>query len=119
MTMARQIDPVLIAVMQLAEHGIHMTATLTINGTVLCGRVIGKQNYLQKIRKQFNSHVHEENMPGLLDILGLFQEASEEAEEIYLHLEQAYVSDGSSTLHPKEGFWRVKLSEIDGFSFGK
>ena len=117
--MARQIDPVLIAVMQLAEHGIYMTATLAINGTVLSGRVIGKQNYLKKIRKQFNSHVHEENMPGLLDILSLFQEASEEAEESYLHLEQAYVVDSTAALHPREGFWRVKLSEIDGFSFGK
>ncbi len=113
------IDPMLIALMRLAEHGVHTTATLTVNGAVLSGRVIGKQAYIQKIRKQFNSHVHEENMPGLLDILGLLEEVSDETEDVFLHLEDAVLLDGSPPKQRTAGFWRIRLSEIDGFSFGK
>ncbi len=47
----------LIAVMRLAEHGVHTTATLALNGAVLSGRVIGKKAYIHKIRKQFNCQV--------------------------------------------------------------
>ena len=117
--MERTIDPVLVAVLRLAEHGVHTTATLTVNGTVISGRVIGKQNYLLKIRKQFNSHVHEENMPGLLEILSLFEEVSEDTEDIFLHLEEASILDGAPLSERTQGFWRIRLSEIDGFSFGK
>lgn len=113
------IDPVLIAVMRLAEHGVHTTATLAVNGAVLSGRIIGKQNYIIKVRKQFNSHVHEENMPGLLEILRLFEEVSAETEELFLHLEEASILDGTPARQRTEGFWRIRLSEIDGFSFGK
>ncbi|MEM8487272.1 MAG: hypothetical protein AAF564_17095 [Bacteroidota bacterium] len=113
------IDPVLIAVMRLAEHGVHTTATLAVNGAVLSGRIIGQQSYLLKIRKQFNSHVHEENMPGLLEILGLFEEVSAETDEMFLHLEEAAILDGTPAPQRTEGFWRIRLSEIDGFSFGK
>lgn len=117
--MERDIDPVLIAVMQLAEHGVHTTATIAVNGTVVSGRVIGQQNYLLKIRKQFNSHVHEENMPGLFDILGLFEEVTADADAIFLHLENAAVVDGTPPANRTLGFWRIRLSEVDGFSFGK
>ena len=113
------IDPVLVAVMRLAEHGVHTTATLTVHGAVLSGRVIGKQTYLRKIRKQFNSQVHEENLPGLLDILSLFEQVSEESEDIFLHLENASITNCTPSSRRKEGFWRVRLAEIDGFSFGK
>ena len=116
--MESSVDPVLIAVMRLAEHGVHMTATLAVNGAVLSGRVIGKKAYIRKIRKQFNSHVHEENMPGLLDILGLFEEVSEETDDIFLHLEDASILDGSPPRQRTTGFWRIRLTEIDGFSFG-
>lgn len=109
----------LVAVMRLAEHGVHTTATLAVNGAVLSGRVIGKNAYIQKIRKQFNSHVHEENMPGLLDILGLLEDVSDETDDIFLHLEDAIVLDGSPSKQRISGFWRIRLSEIDGFSFGK
>ncbi|MFK7849113.1 MAG: hypothetical protein AB8G77_27750 [Rhodothermales bacterium] len=117
--MEKDIDPILIAVMQLAEHGVYTTATITVNGTVLSGRVIGQQNYLLKIRKQFNSHVHEENMPGLFDILGLFEEVTVDTEAIFLHLENASVIDGTPPAQRIVGFWRIRISEVDGFSFGK
>ncbi len=117
--MERAIDPVLIAVMRLAEHGVHTTATLAVDGAVISGRVIGQQNYLFKIRKQFNSHVHEENMPGLLEILALFEEVSADKEDIFLHLEEASILDGAPATERIEGFWRIRLTEIDGFSFGK
>ncbi len=116
--MERAIDPMLMAVMRLAEHGVSTTATLTIHGAVLSGRIIGKQAYLKKIRRQFNSHVHEENMPGLFEILTLLEEVSEGTNDIFLHLEKASILDGSPQVHRTEGFWRVRLSEIDGFSFG-
>lgn len=109
------IDPVLIAVMRLAENGIITTATLSVNGSIISGRIIGKQTYLRKIRHQFNSHVHEENLPGLLDILTLFEEASNDTEDLFIHLEEA---SPPHTPRP-EGFWRIRLAEIDGFSFGK
>ena len=112
-------DPVLVAVMRLAEHGVHTTATLAVHGTVLSGRVIGKQTYLRKIRKQFHSHVHEENLPGLMDILSLIEQVSEESDDVYLHLEHASIANGAPPSRRKVGFWRVRLAEIDGFSFGK
>ena len=113
------VDPVLIAVMRLAEHGVQTTATLAVNGAVVSGRVIGKKSYIRKIRKQFYSHVHEENMPGLLDILGLFEEVSEETCDVFLHLEDAVIIDGTPPAQRTSGFWRIRLTEIDGFSFGK
>ena len=112
-------DPVLIALMRLAEHGVQTTATLAVNGTVLSGRIIGRKSYILKIRKQFNSQVHEENMPGLLDILGLFEEVSDETDDEFLHLEDAVVLNDASLQQRTSGFWRVRLAEIDGFSFGK
>ena len=111
-------DPILIAIMRLAEHGVSITATLTVNGTTLSGRIIGQRQYLQKVRKQFNSHVHEENWPGLFDILGLFEDVSNETEDLYIHMEKAAPNAGISVKGTPEGLWRIKLSEIDGFSFG-
>ena len=111
-------DPMLVALMRLAEHGITITVTLSVNGTALSGHVIGQQQYLQKVRKQFNSHVHEENWPGLFDILSLFEDVSEESNELYLHLAKAAPQIASGSKEMPKGLWRIKLSEIDGFSFG-
>ena len=111
-------DPMLIAIMRLAEHGVSITATVSINGTTLSGRIVGQRQYIQKVRKQFNSHVHEENWPGLFDILALFEDVSEEAVDLYLHMENASPTGGGISKKNPLGLWRIKLSEIDGFSFG-
>lgn len=114
----QSIDPILMAVVRLAEHGVSISATLTVQGAVLSGRIISQRRFLQKIRQQFNSHVHEENMPGLLEILSLFEEVTEDPPIPYLHLEKASIVTGSAfSLHP-QGFWRIRLCEISGFSFG-
>ncbi len=114
----QSIDPILMAVVRLAEHGVSISATLAVHGTVLSGRIISQRRFLQRIRKQFNSHVHEENLPGLLEILSLFEEVTEDPPIPYLHLENATVLTGSALpLHP-QGFWRIRLVDIGGFSFG-
>lgn len=113
----QSIDPVLMAVVRLAEHGVSISATLTVQGTLLSGHIISQRRFMQRIRKQFNSHVHEENLPGLSEILSLFEEVTEDIKVPYLHLEKATILLGSSSKYPK-GFWRIRLSDVSGFSFG-
>jgi hypothetical protein len=114
----QSIDPVLMAVVRLAEHGLSISATISVYGTVLSGRVISQRRFLQQVRKQFNSHVHEENLPGLLEILTLFEEVTEESAIPYLHLEKAAFLTGSFPSSYPKGYWRVRLGDIGGFSFG-
>lgn len=112
-------DPVLRALVHLAEHGVSLTATFTIQGTVISGRLVGQEAYLQQIRSQFIRQVHEENMPGLPEVLNLFKEASAFADSLYLHLDKAQIVDAPPPANQLEGIWRVRLDSIDGFSFGR
>ncbi len=113
------IDPVLHAVARLAEHGFSLTATVTLNGTVISGRVISARRYLLGIRHQFNAQVHEENLPGLDEILALFDTVSESSITTFLHLEDAAIHDGSPEERRPKAFWRIRLHAVDGFSFGR
>ena len=112
-------DPVLRALVHLAEYGVSLTATFTIRGTVISGRLVGQEAYLQQIRSQFIRQVHEENMPGLPEVLHLFKEASAYADSLYLHLDKAQIVDAPPPANQVEGIWRVRLDSIDGFSFGR
>lgn len=105
------------AVVRLAEHGVSISATLTVQGSLLSGHIISQRRFMQCIRKQFNSHVHEENWPGLLEILSLFEEVTEEVKIPYLHLEKATILSSASPKHPM-GLWRLRLADVSGFSFG-
>ena len=113
------LDPVLRALVHLAEHGVSLTATFSIQGTVISGRLISRDSYLQQIRSQFNRQVHEENMPGLPEVLHLFKEASDYSDTLYLHLDRARIMDATSPAHKIEGIWRIRLDAIKGFSFGR
>lgn len=112
------IDPLLEAISRLAEHGYTLTATFIAGGVVVAGRVVSERRYLKGIRQQFNAQVHQENMPGLEEILTLFQEASEVGGAGYIHLEEARVLDGSPAMTLARGYWRIRLAEVSGFRFG-
>lgn len=113
------IDPLLLAVARLAEHGYSLTATVTVGGAVLSGRIVSERRFLRGVRQQFNAQVHEENMPGLDEILSLFEEASESSQRLHLHLEDAAVHDGTPLPSRTRGFWRIRLEDVSGFSFGR
>ncbi|MEZ4702021.1 MAG: hypothetical protein R2834_16935 [Rhodothermales bacterium] len=111
-------DPLLLAVVRLVEHGYTFTATVTVGGAVISGRIVSERRFMKGMRHQFNAQVHEENMPGLDEILSLFEDVSETSRRTYLHMEQAQVHDGTPRPHRPLGYWRIRMDDISGFSFG-
>ena len=111
-------DPVLHMVVQLAERGLSITATISVQGAVISGRIISRQHFVVGLRQRFNAQVHEENLPGLNAFLQLLEETSTTGGDAFIHFKDAVIATGSGPKERVIGFWRVHLSAVDGFSFG-
>ena len=107
-----------------------ISITLTVNGIVLAGRLIGYKQYYDGIIKSLSSakvitSASEETTTKSKDaIVEFFEEIKDIAtkeksdELIFMHLEKAVVLNDScgNLLHPN--YWRLKIDSVDGFMIG-
>jgi hypothetical protein len=107
-----------------------ISITLTVNGVVLAGRLIGYTRYYDGIIKLLHNvkviaDASEEATSKSKDtIVEFFEEikdiaTKEKSDELtFMHLEKAVVlNDGSGNLfYPS--FWRLKIDSVDGYMIG-
>jgi hypothetical protein len=94
--------------------------TITVGGTVVTGTLVGRDAWFQALEAWLESQAE-----GAGSIAGAFSQAFQEDPPVddpamfgYLHLKDARFFVGSR-MAPEEGtFWRGRISEVSGFSFG-
>ncbi|SPT98441.1 gas vesicle protein U [Lysinibacillus capsici] len=101
-----------------------MEITLNVKGIVITGALISRSTYLKGVASDFegNGEIGNVFSDMFTKLIELKKEHTENADDkdktVYgVHLKNAQIFDGES-VH-ELGYWRGKLSSVDGFSFGK
>lgn len=115
----------------LAELGLHMPVTLNVKGITVTGYVIPFKRYLEGVVEQLdepgNKHakVTSELFNNLKNqIFPVGEEQSNKSDEPHksyehIHLENARIISGNGFSSADSGlYWRGRLDQVDGFSFG-
>lgn len=107
-----------------------ISITLTVNGVVLTGRLIGYKRYYDGIIKSLHNakviaDTSEEATSKSKDtIVEFFEEikdiaTKEKGDELtFMHLEKAVVLNDSSGNLFYPSFWRLKIDSVDGYMIG-
>jgi hypothetical protein len=107
------IDRQLQSFVQLAESQQGFGVTLTVNGVVVTGNVVSRDDYLQGVTdsaiSSWNGERTEgEPLKGVKEVFGI------EGLPTYVHLKDAKILLGSVG-HVPGGWWRGRLESVDGF----
>jgi hypothetical protein len=101
--------------------------TLTVGGNKITGTLIPHQNYFERLAKDFSAPFADA-APGAQQvlhdrILGFHGDGDASQDSLpvqYIHLDNARVYTGGSTILPDKGtLWRGKLSAVEGFILGE
>ena len=113
------IDRYLQSFVQVAESQLGFGVTLTVNGVVVTGDVVSRDDYLQGITDSAISswngeRIEGEPLSGVKEVFGI--EETDESEDLptYVHLKDAKILLGGSGRVPG-GWWRGRLESVDGF----
>ncbi|TJZ72892.1 hypothetical protein [Chitiniphilus eburneus] len=114
-------DPLLRELVALATEGTSLPVTLNVGGSLVCGKVIPRQEYLRLVATQLPrvSSAPRENLEGwLADTVR--RGATPDPSPGFVHLKDAYflANDGSRVPTDSGTLWRGRLARIDGFTFG-
>lgn len=120
-----QPDMVLAALVQVAEDsGLEVGVTLTVSGAVVSGTLVGRREWANRAIVKYDQ---------LQDVLGPFkagwdEQALADAERTgdedmppyhtVIHLTEARHFIGDRLIPDGGAFWRGRLSEVSGWSFG-
>lgn len=125
----KPMDEILVLVARMANMGISLSITLCIKGIVICADTASGKEFFDnaslKIRQDNkSSELAEEVAKHLEDISNsIYLSRMNEVEEMptyYLHLKNVqHLIDSRAPNHFDEGMFRIKLEEVDGFSFGR
>lgn len=121
-------DALLVVLSLLALNGISMSVTLNVGGLLVCGETIGGKEYFEGTIDLLSGATNSDSTKSLIEeTLRSFMAPYEEPQDLkigYIHLKnvtyytpgsQGGIPDGSA---PKP-MWRGRLSQIDGFHFGR
>ncbi|WP_416149438.1 gas vesicle accessory protein GvpU [Salipaludibacillus sp. HK11] len=116
-------DPTIEYLVELCNTaGYTFSVTLSIKGSIVTGKIIGRKQYFEEMSHLFERDGLEVIAEGYKEFSKVF-DAEEDLEEdmktpYHIHLKDAkYVS--SNGLFPQNGMmWRGRIKEIDGFSLG-
>jgi hypothetical protein len=97
--------------------------TLTMNGVVITGDVVSRDDYLQGITDSSMSSwrgekIESEPLTAVKEMFGI--EGNDDSEELptYVHLKDAKIMLGGIGPVPG-GWWRGRLESVDGFSHAR
>lgn len=124
----KPVDEILVLVARMANMGISLSITLCLKGMVICADTAsGKEffdNASQKIRQDNqSSELAEEvakNLEAISNTVYLARTENCDLPTYFLHLKNVqHLLDPNAPNHFSDGMFRIKLDEIDGFSFGR
>jgi len=109
--------------------GIEISLTLNIGGFLISGTLVGGKKYFSAVSELLSTA--NTNMPEISEVwkgianYGEIYEASAEKGELeknpqYVHLQNAktFSTSGSAIQAGPGGWWRGRVTEVSGFSFG-
>lgn len=104
-----------------AEPEIQLGVTLTVNGSVITGALIGKSAWISE-----QAVAYEEELGGMIRTLGRLIDDPRDADRPldtygFIHLKDAHYVSGTE-FYPAQDqdgfFWRGRLADVSGWSFG-
>lgn len=116
-----------------ADHGVQITVTLTVGGSVVSGLLIGGRTYFAEVQEMLSAksqgdgdifaEIAEDFGSIGPDVYDKPDDASDEwkpSPPNYIHLKSArFHAPGHGGIPAKDGFlWRGKLASVDAFSIG-
>ncbi|WP_439448625.1 hypothetical protein [Stenotrophomonas sp. ATs4] len=112
----------------LALDGLSIPVTLTVGGILVCGETVGGKEYFQKTIDGLQTAASDANTKRLIqETVGQFLVPYENSSTLrigYIHLKNvtyhsATTKDGIPNGSDAKPMWRGRLSQIDGFHFGR
>lgn len=106
------------------KHGFGFGITLNVKGTIVSGILITEEEYFKGITQETANADNGELFAQVLsEIDNFMKEATPEKKILlskFIHLKNAkYFFSGADPIPSNRGiYWRGRLSEVDGFSFG-
>ncbi|MFS0880171.1 gas vesicle accessory protein GvpU [Metabacillus niabensis] len=123
-------DAVILMFLQLVEEdGVEVKVSLSVNGAIISGTLIGATAYYEGITEASKklpdttmSKIISKKFNDLKDAYAKQkdEEAKEEAEQFsptYIHLKDAKYINGAHEVSHNGTWWRGKIASVDGFSF--
>ena len=128
--LARGIDKTLDALRKVAEFASNVPITLSVSGGIMTGMLISGQKYFEQIADRMERAQHSkgtnatvvdivEGWRALARELGSLPPAEEASQDSdYLHIEGAKIISGAKTFPADGMLWRVRISDVSGWSIG-
>lgn len=128
------VDEFLWSYVKAANTGLYdgsFNITLFVQGTIICGMVIGERTYLSRVADRQSEGVSFPNLTEPVDMdevrnsmrKGIMSHASDQEQyqndidaSYFIHLSGVTIIKGDNWL--KCDLWRGKLSRVDGFAWG-
>lgn len=97
----------------------NMDVTLTVGGTLISGKMVGKKQYFEGVVEKAAESIGGDTATSLFKLFaGIASEPhADELKPDFIHLKNAKILKGDGTFIA-DIWWRGRLSAIDGFSFG-
>ena len=128
----KSVEPILDFFISMSNKNTEKSAmfgiTLTVGGTLISGDIISGSQYFDKLSKQFHDGYKLENNTKADETFKLMfnsfkktNEIKEELEINHIHLDNIRIYQSSNQPIPNHDgvLWRGKVSDIQGFTFGK
>lgn len=121
-------DSLLVVLSLLALNGTSIPVTLSVGGMLVCGETISGKEYFQATIDLFHGATNDESTKDLFEgALRGFMEPYEEPSQLkigYIHLKNVRYhtpsnQEGIPNGDTPQPMWRGRLSQIDGFHFGR
>lgn len=126
-------DAIILMFLELVEEdGIEVDVTLSVNGTIVSGTLIGATAYYEGITES-SKNFHDSTMSKIIskkfnDLKEEYaKQKQEEAEKeskdksnsfTFIHLKNAkYLNAHNQDAHSRGTWWRGSITSVDGFSF--
>ena len=107
------------------KANISIDITLTVGGTLLSGRLISGKEYFEAVAERFNNDSPAENTVGnffaefMNDVAkNMYGEGVDASRTAFIHLANAQHFSGVTPIPTKGTYWRGRLCEVSGYSFG-
>lgn len=121
-------DNLLVVLSLMALNGLSMPVTLSVGGLLICGETIGGKEYFKETLNLLSGAVTDDSAKSLIEeTMNGFMAPYEDPSDIkigYIHLKNVSYhmpsdQDGIPNGAGAKPMWRGRLSQIDGFHFGR
>ncbi|UTR11674.1 gas vesicle protein GvpU [Evansella sp. LMS18] len=105
------------------DYGYSIDITLNVHGSLVTGKIVGEQEYFQRLSENFKDDSSETAEKIKDELLKASEDAKKSdnnnVEFIHLKNAQVYVGDTQPTPSENHFLWRGKINDVNGFFLGR